>query len=162
MNKNKFDILIFDWEGTLANKAFHPKKNYRTELFAGVELGIKELKRQGYLLSIATGKGRKGLNQDLADTNLKDYFLITKTVDECFSKPHPQMIMDILTFTLADPKRVLMIGDSSYDLEMAKNAGIPSLAVAYGGRPLEQLKEFDTLGVIENSYDLFDWLRING
>ena len=162
MNKNKFDILIFDWEGTLANKAVKTKKNYRTELFAGVELGIKELKRQGYLLSIATGKGRKGLNQDLADTNLKDYFLITKTVDECFSKPHPQMIMDILNFSMTESKRALMIGDSSYDLEMAKNADVPSLAVAYGGQPLEQLKEFDALDIIKNPYDLFDWLRVNG
>ena len=162
MNNKKFDLLIFDWEGTLANTDLAQKDISHIELFAGVELGIKELKRQGYLLCIATGKGRKSLNQDLIDTNLKDYFLITKTVDECFSKPHPQMIMDILTFTLADPKRVLMIGDSSYDLEMAKNAGIPSLAVAYGSEPLVELREFDALDVIENSYDLFDWIRVNG
>ena len=88
MNKKKFDILIFDWEGTLADNALQSKKKFHTQLFAGVELGIKELKRQGYLLCIATGKGRKSLNQDLIDTNLKDYFLITKTVDECFSKFH--------------------------------------------------------------------------
>jgi len=162
MNKKKFDILIFDWEGTLADNALQSKKKFHTQLFAGVELGIKELKRQGYLLCIATGKGRKSLNQDLIDTNLKDYFLITKTVDECFSKPHPQMIMDILNFTMIDSQRALMIGDSSYDLEMANNAGVPCLAVVYGSESLEQLKKFDTLDVIENSYDLFDWLRING
>ena len=162
MNKKKFDILIFDWEGTLANTALHHKKNYHTQLFAGVELGIKELKRQGYLLSIATGKGRNSLNQDLINTNLKDYFLITKTVDECFSKPHPQMIMDILNFTMIDPQRALMIGDSPYDVEMANNEGVPCLGVAYGAESLEQLKKFGTLDIIENSYDLFDWLRING
>ena len=162
MKNNKFDLLIFDWEGTLANTALGQKGIPHTELFAGVELGIKELKRQGYILCIATGKGRKSLNQDLIDTNLKDYFLITKTVDECFSKPHPQMIVDILNFTMTNSKRALMIGDSSYDLEMANNAGISSLAVAYGIEHLEQLKKFDALGIIKNSYDLFDWLRVNG
>ena len=162
MNNNKFDLLIFDWEGTLANVDFSTKTSQGAELFSGVELGIKDLKRQGYILSIATGKGLKSLNQDLISTNLKDYFLITKTVDECFSKPHPQMILEILNFTMVDPKKALMIGDSSYDLEMAKNAGISSLAIAYGSEPLAQLKEFDTLDLIENSYDLFDWLRING
>ena len=162
MNNNKFDLLIFDWEGTLANVDFSTKISQGAELFSGVELGIKDLKRQGYILSIATGKGLKSLNQDLISTNLKDYFLITKTVDECFSKPHPQMILEILNFTMVDPKKALMIGDSSYDLEMAKNADIPSLAVSYGSEPLVQLKKFDSLDVIENPYDLFDWIRVNG
>ena len=162
MNNNRFDLLIFDWEGTLANAA-RPKKVYEgAELFAGVELGIKNLKRQGYLLCIATGKGKKSLNQALVDNNLKDYFLISKTADDCFSKPHPQMILEILNFTMVDSKRALMIGDSVCDLEMAKNAGIPSLAVSYGSEPLVQLKKFDSLDVIENPYDLFDWIRVNG
>ena len=75
MNNNKFDLLIFDWEGTLAKTDLYPKKSHNTKLFAGVELGIKELKKQGYILCIATGRGRRGLNQDLIDTNLKDHFL---------------------------------------------------------------------------------------
>ena len=125
-------------------------------------MGIKNLKRQGYLLCIATGKSIKSLNQDLIDTNLKDYFLLSKTVDDCFSKPHPQMILEILNFTMVDSNKALMIGDSSCDLEMAKNAGISSLAVAYGSQPLAELKEFDPLGIIENSYDVFDWIRVNG
>ena len=162
MNNNKFDLLIFVWEGTLANADLSKKTHQGAELFAGVEFGIKDLKRQGYLLSIATGKGVKSLNQDLIDTNLKDFFLITKTVDDCFSKPHPQMILEILNFTMVDSNKALMIGDSSCDLEMAKNAGISSLAVAYGSEPLAELKEFGALGIIENPYDVFDWIRVNG
>ncbi len=96
MNNNKFDLLIFDWEGTLANGDLSTRISQDAELFAGVELGIKNLKRLGYILAIATGKGLKSLNQDLINTNLKDYFLVIKTVDECFSKPHPQMILEIL------------------------------------------------------------------
>jgi len=162
MNHNKFDLLIFDWEGTLAKTGLYSQKNHHVELFAGVELGIKELKRLGYILCIATGKGRRGLNQDLLETNLKDYFLITKTADDCFLKPHPQMLTDILNLTMIDSEKALMIGDSSCDLEMANNAGISSLAVAYGAQPLEELEEFDALDIIENSYDLFSWIRING
>ena len=158
MKLKKFDLLIFDWEGTL----FDSNQNQNPELFPGVDLGIKDLKRQGYILSIATGRGREGLNRDLIDANLKEQFLITKTVDECFSKPHPQMILDIISYTMIDPERALMIGDTSYDLQMAKNAGIPSLAVSYESKSLEQISKFNPLEIIENTYDLFDWIRVNG
>jgi phosphoglycolate phosphatase len=162
MNINKFDLLIFDWEGTLAKPYLDLNASCHSELFSGIKLGIKNLKKQGYILCIATGKGRRSLNKDLIDTNLKDYFLITKTVDECFSKPHPQMILEILNFTMVNPERALMIGDSSHDLEMANNSGISSLAVAYGPESLSRLREFNVLDIIKNPYDLFDWIRING
>lgn len=162
MNDNKFDLLIFDWEGTLAKTDQHKDKVIHNELYDGIELGIKTLRSQGYILSVATGMGRKSLNQALMDTNLKDHFLITKTVDDCFSKPHPQMILEILNFTMINPKKVLMIGDSGYDFQMADNAGISSLAVSYGVEPLEHLKEFNILDIITDPYELFDWIRING
>jgi phosphoglycolate phosphatase len=158
MRDKKFDLLIFDWEGTL----FNSNLNQDSKLFTGVELGIKDLKRQGYILSIATGKSREGLNRNLIDANLNNQFLITKTVDECFSKPHPQMILDIINHTMIDSERALMVGDTGYDLQMANNAGIASLAVSYGSQSLEQLKEFNPLAIIESTYDLFDWIRING
>ena len=72
------------------------------------------------------------------------------------------MILEILNFTMVDSNKALMIGDSSCDLEMANNAGISSLAVAYGAESLEKLKEFDALGIIENPYDLFSWIMVNG
>jgi len=161
MKDNKYDLLIFDWEGTLLNSSPNNILS-KTQLFNGIEIGIKELKRQGYILSIATGKGRKSLDNDLINTKLKDYFLITKTVDECFSKPHPQMILEILDFTMTNPEKALMIGDTSFDFEMAENAGIASLAVSYGFQPSEQIKKFNTLGIIDHPYDLFNWIRANG
>ena len=158
MKVNKFDLLIFDWEGTLFNSNITPNAT----IFNGIKLGIKDLKRRGYILSIATGSGRRGLNRDLVNVNLKDYFLITKTIDDCFAKPHPQMILDIINYSMVDLERALMIGDTPYDLQMAKNAGIASLAVSYGSQSPEQLEEFCPLAIIENTYDLFDWIRING
>ena len=72
------------------------------------------------------------------------------------------MILDIIDYSMVEPERALMIGDTSYDLEMAKNAGISSLAVSYGPQSLEKLEGFNPLAIIENTYDLFDWIRING
>jgi phosphoglycolate phosphatase len=131
-------------------------------LFDGVEIGIKSLASQGYYLAVATGKSRRGLNNALNKSKLNEFFKITKTMDECFSKPHPQMVNEILDTFMVEPSRALMIGDSSYDLEMAKNAMIDSVGVSYGAQPESQLKEHHPLVIVDNSYDLFVWLNKNG
>jgi phosphoglycolate phosphatase len=87
---------------------------------------------------------------------------MTKTMDECFSKPHPQMINEILDFLMIESARALMIGDSSYDLEMAANAKVDSLGVTYGAQNLSQLQHHNPLAIIENPHDLFSWLTKNG
>ena len=131
-------------------------------LFSGVEIGIKGLASQGYYLAVATGKSRRGLNKALNKSKLNEFFRITKTMDECFSKPHPQMINEILDFFMVEPGRALMIGDSSYDLEMANNAMIDSVGVSYGAQVESKLKEYTPLTIIDNSYALFAWLNKNG
>ena len=72
------------------------------------------------------------------------------------------MILEILNFTMVNSKRALMIGDSSYDLEMANNAGVSFLAVNYGYESFEQLKKFNALDIMKDPYDVFDWIRVNG
>ena len=101
-------------------------------LFAGAKETIVELHRRGYKLAVATGKGRRGLNLALEHCGLGKYFHETRTVDECFSKPHPQMLDELMDICVARPERTLMIGDTSYDLQMAQNAGVPALAVTFG------------------------------
>ena len=83
-------------------------------------------------------------------------------MDECFSKPHPQMVNEILDAFMVEPPRALMIGDSSYDLEMAKNAMIDSVGVSYGAQVESQLIEYNPLVIVDNPYDLFAWLNKNG
>ena len=131
-------------------------------LFDGVEIGIKGLALQGYYLAVATGKSRRGLNNALNKSNLNEFFKITKTMDECFSKPHPQMVNEILDAFMVEPSRALMIGDSSHDLEMAKNAMIDSVGVSYGAQHESQLIEYNPLVIVDNAYDLFAWLNKNG
>ena len=131
-------------------------------LFDGVDLGIKGLYNQGYALGIATGKSRRGLNNALNKSNLYSYFKVTKTMDECFSKPHPQMINEILESLMIENHRALMIGDSSYDMEMAANAKVDSIGVLYGAQTMTQLQLHNPLALIENAHDLFLWIAKNG
>ncbi|NKB76321.1 MAG: HAD-IA family hydrolase [Gammaproteobacteria bacterium] len=101
-------------------------------LFDGVKQGLTELVAQGYWLSVATGKSRAGLDRAMAEIRLFDHFVYTRCADESRSKPHPQMVLDILDFTGLDVSQAVMIGDTTFDLEMAKNAGIDRFAVGYG------------------------------
>ena len=131
-------------------------------IFDGVDVGIKMLFNQGFKLAVATGKSRRGLNNALNKTNLNAFFSFTRTMDECFSKPHPQMINEILENLFIEPERAIMVGDSIYDLEMARNANIDSIAVTYGSQTHDELNHYPTKVLIDNPHDLFDWLRVHG
>ncbi|MGD8914104.1 MAG: HAD-IA family hydrolase, partial [Candidatus Thiodiazotropha sp.] len=98
-----------------------------SQLFEGAREVLSKLSQQGYLLAVATGKGRKGLDYALESTGLAEFFHLTRCADETFSKPHPEMLNQILEQAGVEPEQALMIGDTEYDLEMAVNAGMPSL-----------------------------------
>ena len=127
-------------------------------LFAGAKETIIELHRRGYKLAVATGKGRRGLNLALEHCGLSPYFHATKTVDECFSKPHPQMLDELMDELVVRPERTLMIGDTSYDLQMAQNAGVPALAVTFGAQSREQLLRYKPIQIFNQFSDLSSWL----
>ncbi len=110
-------------------------------LFAGVVDMLDELRQDGCNLAIATGKSRRGLDKGLNETGLYDYFPITRCADETRSKPDPQMLSEILTDYNTDHTRALMIGDSEYDLQMANNAKMDSIAVSYGVHSLHRLMQ---------------------
>lgn len=101
-------------------------------LFEGVEDVFKHLRAQGYQLAIATGKSRKGLNRLLAEHQLVDYFCATRTACESESKPHPDMLHQILQQTGVHPTDAIMVGDTIIDMTLAKNAGVDGLAVTFG------------------------------
>ena len=134
----------------------------KVKLFDGVELGIKELHRYGYKIAIATGGGRNYLDSCLAQTSIKDFINVTKTSDDCFSKPHPQMCNQILNELIIEPEKSIVIGDSIHDLQMAKNAGISSLAVTYGAHKQDSLSVYDALDYMDDANMVFDWIRRHG
>lgn len=114
-------------------------------LFPGAAETIRELADRGYLLAVATGKGRQGLDLALESTGLSHCFHTTRCADETFSKPHPEMLLQILDQLAVSPDSALMVGDTEYDLQMAKNARIKGVAVSYGVHPLAKLMEYDPL-----------------
>lgn len=132
-----------------------------TGLFPGVYETIEKLHCHGYLLAIATGKSRRGLDRSLKETGLEDIFHASRCADECFSKPHPQMLDEIMADLGIDPNEALMIGDTEFDLCMAQNAGISAIAVTYGVHTKKRLLQYDPLTCLENMSQLWPWL-VNG
>lgn len=190
-----YSLLIFDWDGTLADSTAHIVENvqatfreygqtpptdtavrriiglglneairellpqlsaaqhaeianaYRhrhfthhapTRLFADAKTVLEQL-RPHFTLAIATGKSRRGLNEALADTDSRHFFASTRTVDECASKPHPEMVLALCDELGFSPQQALVIGDTTHDLHMATNAGCDAVALTTGAHDLAQL-----------------------
>ena len=127
-------------------------------LFEGAADTIKTLHKRGFKLAVATGKGRRGLNLALEHCGLSPYFHATKTVDECFSKPHPQMLDELMDALIVRPERTLMIGDTSYDLQMASNAGVPAVAVTFGAQSQDKLNSYNSIAMFNQFSELSSWL----
>ncbi len=214
---NKYELLIFDWDGTLVNSigrivesimvaaarcdlprldedsikgiiglglpeaiaALYPNVTDRrlveafrrayadhylsleaepSALYPGVAHALQQFRDQGHQLAVATGKGRRGLDRVLAGQGWTDFFDVTRCADETASKPDPLMIHEILAHCGVGPERALMIGDSVFDLEMARRAGVDSVAVSYGAQPVEVLLSCSPCMAINHFSELGDWL----
>lgn len=214
--KRKYQLLIFDWDGTLMDSAQHItncmrsaitelgaeprddeqirniiglgleeavlalypdvgspfikqiaesfrehflfKDNTPSPLFEGVGDLLEGLKLEGYDLAIATGKSRRGLDKVLSDTGFGAFFPVTRCADETFSKPHPQMLHELLTDYNMHAKDAIMIGDSEYDLQMANNANMHSLAVSYGVHEVPRLLAQQPIGCVDNVKEISNWI----
>ena len=130
-----------------------------SSLFAGVPDMLQTLENAGYWLAIATGKGREGLNQVLQQTGLQQRFHVTRCASETRSKPHPQMLEEILDQLGLHAAEALMIGDTEYDMEMANNIGMAALAVSYGVHSPERLMTHQPIGCLHNIAQLPEFLR---
>ncbi|PTQ90385.1 HAD family hydrolase [Agitococcus lubricus] len=130
----------------------------RSQLFAGAEALLAQLRQQGYLLAIATGKSRLGLNRVLAQTGIGHYFVATRCADETASKPDPQMLKELLAYTGVSVDQAVMIGDTSYDLGMAQTLSMPRIGVSYGVHGVEVLQTYQPLAIVDSLYQLHDYL----
>lgn len=128
------------------------------ELFSGARELIEELHSNDYFLAVATGKGRNGLDKVLNETGLHKYFHFTRCADESFSKPHPQMLEEIMDFFGVEANETIMIGDTDYDLQMANNASTASVAVTYGVHDKQRLLDCNPLACVDNISGLRHWL----
>lgn len=131
-------------------------------LFDGVRETLEICREQGFLLGVATGKSRSGLDKVLADTGLADYFVATRCADEAPSKPHPQMLHDIMDQLGVVPGQTIMVGDTEYDMEMATNAGAGKVAVTSGVHSETRLNRHAPLVCLERISDMPAWMSDNG
>lgn len=160
-----FQYLYPQVGSTLIQAAAHEYKqqfflhNRQTsELFTGARETLELLKAQGYCLAIATGKSRQGLNQVLAETQLDSFFPVTRCADETCSKPHPQMLEEILADYNLSAQDALMIGDTEYDLQMAHNIQMHSAGVSYGVHERERLLALEPRVCLNDIRELPVWL----
>jgi len=130
-------------------------------LFEGAAETIAELHEAGYLLGVATGKNRNGLQRALESSGLMQYFHATRTADQTFSKPHPAMLLELMDELAVSAERTLMIGDTTHDLQLAQNAGVDVVAVGHGAHPAEQLRELNPLALVDDFIQLRAWLKAN-
>lgn len=126
-------------------------------LFEGVEEGLRQLQLENYSLAIATGKARLGLDKVLEQTQLGEHFIISRCADEAKSKPHPRMVLDILTETGVSADRAIVVGDTTYDIEMAHRANTNALAVCYGVHQREKLIAQQPIDCVENFTAVLQW-----
>ncbi|MEL6478405.1 MAG: HAD-IA family hydrolase [Pseudomonadota bacterium] len=101
-------------------------------LYPGARDAVHGVDASGALISAATGKSRRGLERMLGETGLAPLFLGTQTADDAPSKPHPQMVLNCLAATGVAPEQAVMVGDTAFDIEMARAAGCRALGVSWG------------------------------
>jgi phosphoglycolate phosphatase len=128
-------------------------------LFSGAEDALYGLSDAGYLLAVATGKSRKGLDRALVwHRSLRPLFMATRTADETADKPHPLMLNELLQELDLDVSRALMIGDTEYDSAMAAAIGMDSVGVATGVHDAARIQKAGARAVLESVRDLPGWL----
>lgn len=140
-------------------QSYLSKSHQPLKLFEFVEPMLNELKASGAMLAIATGKARRGLNLALQESGLEHMFHASRCADETFSKPNPQMLIELLDEFALEPQDAIMIGDTEYDLMMAKTINMDSLAVSYGVHEKERLLACEPLDCVDNVEQLATFLQ---
>lgn len=129
--------------------------------FPGVEAGLARLRAHpDQLLAVATGKSRRGLDRMFEHHACGDWFHASRTADVTRSKPHPLMLEELLAELNVEAHHALMVGDTEYDLEMARALGMHSVGVDYGVHSVPRLEACSPQRVVSHFDELMDWLYV--
>lgn len=134
---------------------------HEVTLFAGTLEMLHELKSRHHWLTVATGKSRRGLDAALEVVELQGLFDGSRTADETAGKPNPLMLEELMREFGAEPERTLMIGDTTHDLQLARNAGTAAVGVSYGAHDHATFAEFEPLFIAHSVAELHAWLAAN-
>ena len=126
--------------------------------FPGVLDTLYELRAAGYLLAVATGKSRAGLDRVFAATELSEFFHGSRCADETQSKPHPMMLEELLAEHQIDASNAVMVGDTEFDMEMAVNAEMPRIAVSYGVHDVDRLTIYKPVTCLDYFSDIIKYI----
>jgi phosphoglycolate phosphatase len=128
---------------------------FQEPLFAGIgEMMATLSQREDLLIGAVTGKSRKGLKLISETHGFEKTFFVSRTADDCPSKPHPAMVLECCADAGIDPSDTLVIGDAIYDMMMAKSAGARSLGVSWGYGAPEDLLAAGAIAVVDRAEDI--------
>jgi phosphoglycolate phosphatase len=148
------DALVDAYRGHWLGNRVEP-----ATMFSGARELVSGLHQSGHLLAVATGKSRRGLDKALDESGLGGFFHATRCADETFSKPHPQMLEEILTDLDMSPAAAVVIGDTEYDMQMASSAGVDAVGVSHGVHSTERLLARGALQCFDDLHQLSGWLN---
>jgi phosphoglycolate phosphatase len=126
------------------------------DFYPSVERVLRQLREEGHQLAVATGKSRRGLERVWANLEMTGFFDASRCADETASKPDPLMLNQLLAECECSADESLMIGDTSFDLEMAQRAGIDSVGVTYGAHPKKKLLPYKPRCLIDDFAELLN------
>jgi phosphoglycolate phosphatase len=130
-------------------KHFKNHTQISSPLFNGAIELLEKLKQQGYILAVATGKGRQGLEHNWHHSNTKHFFSASRTADDAQSKPSPDMLHQILSELNLSAHQVLMVGDTTYDMAMAESINMDRIGVSFGVHSADTLQKHKPLAIID-------------
>ena len=133
-----------------------------TALYDGSVQLLQTLADRGHGLAIATGKSTRGLERNLDELDLRKFFSAWRCADRCASKPAPDMLIELMDELDVEAARTLMIGDTTHDLQMARNAGVAALAVTHGAHDEAALRALEPLACVSSTGEMEQWLTLNG
>ena len=133
-----------------------------SDFFPGVMDTLGRLKADGHTLTIATGKSRKGLDRIFGVLGVADFFHATRCADETASKPDPLMLKELLDEFGVAASDAVMIGDTEYDMEMARRIHMPRIAVSYGAHHVDRLHSYQPELCLDQFDQLLGWKKLAG
>lgn len=128
--------------------------NHEEPLYSGVKDCLQTLENEKIMLGVATGKGRRGLEMTLKSHNIREKFSVLKTADDGPGKPHPAILLDAIAETGASPETTVMIGDTVFDMELARNANVKAIGVSWGYHPPNDLMQCGADVIVQNYSDV--------
>lgn len=135
---------------------------FQEPLFAGIDTMMATLEAdEALLLGAVTGKSRRGLNLISEAHGFGKTFFVSRTADDCPSKPHPAMVTECCAEAGIDAARTIVIGDSVYDMKMAINAGAIPIGVSWGYASVSDLADAGARHIMRTPHEIVDWLEEN-